>query len=378
MKGSWLVWVLLGACSIPDRGWLVALQGQVLDQDGQGVPGAALQAVSTETGNSLGVMSTDEEGQWSLPLFVEEGEFAQLWPLALKASADGFGSGQSDWSFSWLNEEWPAMPLSLGPGQFVASGNQRTATVSLFSGADGWTATGRVQHVLTGEAVDTVRLRLRKGWNAPASGEVLQEDWSNDQGGFSFSVADQGVYTLEAIGPSGFADTIANFRMGPGAANNQTVLMSPVVGPGELRAALSWTNANRDLDLHLSGPLAGSGGRYQVYVEDTPHPVNGDPIAQMEWSGGRWESLGVYTLRAGEYRVSAFDVDNQLLVGDTALSNASATLTLWTENGVWMEQLWPGRVGTLWRGLEYNAATDSVHRLQEMDESRDAWDVSAF
>jgi hypothetical protein len=142
--------------------------------------------------------------------------------------------------------------------------------------------------------------------------------------------------------------------------------------------ALAWKNAQRDLDLHLSGPLAASGGRYQVYVEDTPHPVNGDPVAQVEWAEGRWETLGVYTLRAGAYRFSAFDVDNQLRTGDTSLSQSGANLTLWNENGVWMEQLWPGRTGTLWRGLEFDVATDTVYRLQEMDESRDAWDVSAF
>jgi hypothetical protein len=378
MRSALLVLGCLSACSVPNHGWLVNLEGQVLDQDDQGLPGASVQVVSTSSGEPLGALTTDSAGRWSLPVLVEEGEEGRLWPLAIKASASGFGSGQSDWDFSWLNQDWPAGPLSLGPGQFVASGTMAAASVNLFAGENGWTASGEAQHVLTGRPVDEVRLRLRKGWNAPMSAEVLQEQWSTNRGAFSFTVEEQGIYTVEAVGPSGFADTVASFRMGPGASNTQLVLMSPTIRTGELRVALAWKNAQRDLDLHLSGPLAASGGRYQVYVEDTPHPVNGDPVAQVEWAEGRWETLGVYTLRAGAYRFSAFDVDNQLRTGDTSLSQSGANLTLWNENGVWMEQLWPGRTGTLWRGLEFDVATDTVYRLQEMDESRDAWDVSAF
>jgi hypothetical protein len=308
--------------------------------------------------------------------------------MSLRATVSGYQWGQSDWSFSWLDEDWPAMPVSLGPGQFVATGHQQSATVTVFEGDDAWTASGRTQDVLTGFAVNGVRVRLRRGWNAPLDGEVLEEQFSDASGYFSFSVQEQGIYTLETVGPPGYATSVAALRMGPESSNSQmmltdqpdsqVVLMSPTLGSGEMRVALSWNQKQRDLDLHLSGPLSGSGGRYQVYVDDTPHPVNGDPIAQVEWSSGLWESVGVYTIRSGTYRFSAFDVDNQLLVGDSSLSESGATLTLWTENGVWMERLWPGQLGTLWQGLELDVTRNLVHRLQGMDEARDAWDVSAF
>jgi hypothetical protein len=376
------------ACSVEDRGWLVELQGQVLDQNDRGVPGADLQVTSTANGEPLGMVSTDSDGVWSLPLFVEEGQEAQVWPMSLRATVSGYQSGQSDWSFSWLDEDWPAMPVSLGPGQFVAAGHQQSASVTVFEGDDAWTARGRTKDVLTGFAVDGVRVRLRKGWNAPVDSEVLEEQFSDANGYFSFSVQEQGIYTLETVGPPGYAASVAALRMGPESSNSQmmltdkpdsqVVLMSPTLGSGEMRVALSWNQEQRDLDLHISGPLSGSGGRYQVYVDDTPHPVNGDPIAQVEWSSGLWESVGVYTIRSGTYRFSAFDVDNQLLVGDTSLSESGATLTLWTENGVWMERLWPGQMGTLWQGLELDVTRNLVHRLQGLDEARDAWDVSAF
>ena len=378
MKTFLLLLLLGAACSVEDRGWLVELQGQVLDQNDRGVPAADLQVTSTANGESLGTVSTDSDGLWSLPLFVEEGQEAQVWPLSLRATVSGYQPGQSDWSFSWLDKDWPAMPISLGPGQFVAAGHQQSASVIVFEGESSWTATGRTQDVLTGFAVDGARLRLRRGWNAPADSEVLEEQFSDASGNFSFSVQEQGVYTLETVGPPGYAGSVAALRMGPEAPSSQVVLMSPTLASGELRVALSWNQKQRDLDLHLSGPLSGSAGRYQVYVDDTPHPVNGAPIAQVEWSSDSWESVGVYTIRPGTYRFSAFDVDNQLLVGDTSLSESGATLTLWTENGVWMERLWPGQLGTLWQGIELDVTTGLVHRLQGMDEVRDAWDVSAF
>jgi hypothetical protein len=378
MRQIALISVLLCGCASEYRGWIVELHGQVLDEDNEGVDSADVRVETASSDLLLGQVSTDSEGRWRLPLFVEEGQENLSWPLHLSATASGFGTGDSYWSFSWTDDSWPASPISLGPGQVVAAGSQQTAAISLFSGEGQWSSQGRVVDVLSANPLGEVNLRLRKGWNAPTEAGIVQEVESDNNGDFSFVVEEQGVYTVEAVAPSGYSKSLAVIRMGPGAPDTQLVLMSPPLGNGELRAALIWRNSQRDLDLHMSGPLAGSGGRYQVYVDDTPHPINGPPVAQVEWSDGRWESIGLYTTRSGDYRFSAHDVDNQILLGSTALSEAGASLLLWTEAEVVLESLFPGSEGTLWRGLEVQATSGSIFRLQEMDEARDAWDVSAF
>ena len=128
----------------------------------------------------------------------------------------------------------------------------------------------------------------------------------------------------------------------------------------------------------MSGPLASEAGRYQVYVSDTPHPIYGEPVAEMEWFSLNWETGSVYTLRQGNYRFSAHDRDFGSETGNTALSAEEPTLLLWTSSGVFMESLGSGADGTIWQGLEYDPDKEVVYRLQGMSEGFNEWDVSAF
>ena len=300
------------------------------------------------------------------------------WPVRIDASANGLQNGSGFWGFSWTDDSWPAVPVSFGPGQQISAGTQRTVPVVLFEALGGWQGGGKVRDASTGELLGQVMLRLRAGWGAPNEEQVVFETASDSNGEFSLTVDQPGMYTVEAVAPAGYSRSIAPFRMGPNSPVNQLVLLSPAVPSGAMRASLVWRSSARDLDLHVSGPLAGEAGRYQVYAEDTPHPIYGEPIAEVEALEGTYETIAVNTLRSGVYRVSAFDKDNSLAESSTALGEAHATLLMWTEEDCVMESLGPDAVGNLWRGLEYHTSTEDTLRLQEMDEGRNDWDVTAF
>ena len=369
---------MLAGCSSASEGWVVRLSGFVSDEASGPIQSAEIEVFSATTGNSLGELTTGPEGEWSLPVFVDETVGQQNFPLRFEVSATGYAATEVHWAFSWLDDSWPSVPISLGPSQQVSLGEQSATGAVLSKTSVASSVFGSVYDVVTGEAVEGVELRIRSGWNAPLENEVVGTAISGVNGAFSIGTNSPGTYTVEAIATGGYARTLAPLQISEEASGEQVVLMSPLVGAGKARVALLWSDSARDLDLHVSGPKSGSAGRYQVYVEDSPHPVNGDPIAAVEFSGSQWESIGIYTLRSGEYRFSAYDRDFGIRTGSKALSGLAPTMLVWTENTSMMESLTPGSVGTIWRAVEFHSDTDSFFRLQELDEGREDSDLSAF
>jgi len=357
---------------------VVRLSGFVSDESSEGIGGASVHIYNASSGTLLGELTTDSDGEWALPLFVDQAEAQQNFPLRFEVGSTDYAATESHWTFSWLDDAWPAVPISMGPGQQISLGDQGTAGVVL-SGSDATAnVSGGVYDVVTGQGLQGVELRMRSGWNAPLDQEILATTTSGIDGAFSMSTPVPGTYTVEAIADTGYARTVSPLQVSDEASGEQVLLMSPLVGPGQVRVALVWDDSARDLDLHVSGPKSGNAGRYQVYVEDTPHPVNGDPIAAVEFSGSQWESIGVYTLRTGVYRFSAFDRDFGIRTESQALSGLAPTILVWTENTSMMESLTPGPIGTIWRAVEFHSDSDAFFRLQQMDEGREDSDLSAF
>ena len=366
------------SCLPAPTGWLVQLHGVVLDSNGQGVSGANVGLSNTGIDVEIGDTFTDESGRWSLPIFVSEEELGQMWSLQIEAGAMGFLDGASHWEVAWRDVTWPAAAHSLGPGQQVDLGALRTPGVVLFEDTGPATVQTTVQRATDGGGIGDVRVTLRAGWNAPLAEPVVTEARSGAQGKIQFDLPAPGMYTAYVESTGGYEATLAPLWVGPGSPGQQRILMSPLLVGDAIRAALIWRDSRRDLDLHMSGPLAGEAGRYQVYVSDTPHPIYGEAIAEMEWVGDNWETVGVYTVRDGIYRFSAHDRENGWASESLSLSMEEPTLILWTEAGPSMETLAPGAIGTVWKALEYDVAADVVYRIQGMSEGVNEWDVSAF
>lgn len=369
---------LLAGCSPAPEGWLVQLHGVVLDAQGDGVAQAEVALGNPDLGVDVASVETNDQGVWSVPIFVSESEIEETWPLKIEATADGYPAGVSHWEMSWRDLRWPASPHSLGPGQQVDLGSLRTPGIVLFEDTGPVTVTATVQSALDGGGLGEMSVEIRAGWNAPETEPVLAQAISGPGGQVSLELPAPGIYTLHAESGGDFERSVAGLWGGPNGPDVQRVLMSPRLVGDSMRAALVWRDADRDLDLHLSGPLAGEAGRYQVYVSDTPHPIYGEPIAEVEWVGDNWETVGVYTVRSGDYRFSAHDREFGWESGSLALAAQRPTLVLWTGDGPTMESLAPGATGTIWQALEVSADEGRVYRLQGMSEGMNEWDVSAF
>ena len=375
LAGFWLG--CLG-CSPAPSGWLVEIHGRVIESGGEGVSGARVDLSNKELGVDLGTVWAGDFGQWSLPVFVSESEFETIWGLHIYAEFEGYLSSEAYWEASWKDSSWPAVPHSLGPGQRVDLGQLRTPGVVLFEDTGPTSVNALVQNSTDGNALSGVAVEVRSGWNSPLTAPVLFEAESAPGGKVQLNLPSPGIYTVHAEASGGFESTVAPLWVGPGAPSEQRILMSPRLVGGALRAALVWRNEARDLDLHMSGPLASEAGRYQVYVSDTPHPVYGEPIAEIERVSDNWETLGVYTLREGTYRFSAHDRELGSVMESEALAAEEPTVLLWTNEGSFMESLFPGAVGTIWQALEFDVSEGLVYRLQGLSEGLNEWDVSAF
>ena len=353
------------------------LHGVVLDIDGLPVAGAEVELY----GENLEVptrITTNPEGVWRSPFFVEDGEEALPIPLQLRASADGFGDALVYWEFSWLDESWLSVPVTFGPGQFVAVGQQQAPAMWLLGEEIGG-ATGHLVSAVTGGVIDDMEVELRWGFDAPDTDEVLATDVTSASGKFAFGSLQAGVYTARVRSGGGYDASRFPVRLEPFGADNQMGAVVPLLTEESDWAVLIWDEeVAPGLELHLSGPLSTYKGRYQIYPGNTFHPVKGDPVAEMLVLQPGIHSAAVYSLRDGEYRASAFDVDNQLIDGSTALSNSGAFIQLFTPDGVEIEQVVPGTAATSWLGLVHVNEDQMFHKPQAYSEGLDRDDVDDF
>ena len=95
-----LVAALLGSgCAPGSSGWVVSLEGRVVDAFNNGIQNAGVEVRSRAGGAELGAIRTDSAGYWRLPLYVESGQEGVSWPLAIEAEAPGLQAGVSYWIF---------------------------------------------------------------------------------------------------------------------------------------------------------------------------------------------------------------------------------------------------------------------------------------
>jgi hypothetical protein len=362
-----LVATLLGSgCAPGSSGWVVSLEGRVVDAFNNGIQNAGVEVRSRSGGAELGAIQTDSAGYWRLPLYVESGQEGVSWPLAIEAEAPGLQAGVSYWDFSYWDDTWEAEPVSLGPGQEVVYGVQRTAPVVLFEALGSWSGLGRAVDVSTGFPVPLASVRLRAGWNASLEDPVLLEAKADEDGLFGITVDQPGLYTVEVVAPFGFNRSRAPFRLGPNTPSEQLVFLSPQAGSQELRAALVWLDAEVDLELHLSGPKSQEQGRFQVHREAPSYSESGGLVAQMEQRVSGGESVVLYSAEDGAYRLSAYDPEHALEASSQALGQSMATMILWSEQGSFMESVNPGIPANLWHALDYHPKSEEVLRLQQL------------
>lgn len=122
---------------------------------------------------------------------------------------------------------------------------------------------GYVQDAVTGKGmVATIKVRTRGSRN----GEVLGELFSGKDGSYTFAGA-HGVYTLE-VSASGYITEYIDAEIIRGQVKTgKNVVLSPMVGEGEIRIVLTWGNSPSDLDSHAEG-RSSTGSNFHIYFSN--------------------------------------------------------------------------------------------------------------
>jgi len=367
--------IFLMSCVPPTRGWVIELSGVVAGSDGGVLEGVAVEMLDVD-GSLISLSTTNTDGVWRMPIMVEEGQEELPWQLHLQARKLGYNVSDLFWHFSWLDDSWLAVPLSFGPGQIVAVGEQTLPSILMFEKGAG-VGTGVLKSAITGNPRAGVDIELRRGSGAPLSENVVAIYTSGNDGSFAFDGIDSGIYTATAHSQGDLGLSSFPVRIEAGGGDEQVALVTPQLLDGELLAAVTWSG-EVDLDLHLSGPLANYHGRYQVYSGDDVHPVRGDPVAEMLINSEGLESAIVYDTIDGEYRSSAFDVTNSASSDSAAMSKSEVVLYLWTSDSSRYETIGLGESGISWMGLIYDWDKGILHRPQRFSSEVDPAEVDEF
>lgn len=355
---------LLG-CSPAATGWMVEARGQVVDLQGHA---ARAELALVHQGAALGEVATDSEGWWSLPILVEHDDELEL---ALQAQGDA-GSG-----LAWLDLETyglgPALELHVGLGQGLDLVPLTLPSVTLGDGSEqalGFT----LVDASTGLPAPRVELSLYEGWDAPADRPVVAQLASDNEGRVR-GLVPAGLYTARVSGQEGWSDAVFPVRSGE---DDQLGLLVPALSEQELAVALS--HGTTDLDLHLVGPRAGTGGIYDVWPGSPLHPVDAsEPVATWSEPVEGAQLAMVHEVRSsGSYLAAVFDGGDAPAEDSTTLSDARPVLQLFSSEGPAMAQASPGREATAWIGLVADRDEGTVRLPEDYRSGLDPEDPDSF
>lgn len=379
----WMAFSLAGCGLRGEDGWFVDLYGEVVDEVGAPVEGAAL-SFSTLDGDAVGESTTDADGGWHLPVFGTD-----LLNNTLTAScvADGYGDGWATWEVNLRSPE--STTLGVGPWSTWQITDRRLATLRLASDAVPGTANGQIVDAVTGLPVGGVALTLQQGWNAPLGTVAAATTTTDTEGRYSFVADPPGSYTVVADASGGYAQSrFPVFLSGSSPARVAT--LSAPQAPGLLRASITWGVAPADLDLHLSVPLgtgsagADGNGHYHVWSADPIHDPDGSGAeAQMERldaDGTGPETVAVYTPPgSGTLKISVFDNTNAQDAASTSLAAGDVVLQLWYGEDIpRFYEIDPGEVATLWTPVEIDTDTYVQYAVETYTTGDAADDPDAF
>lgn len=360
--------LLILGCTPATTGWMLRAHGVVVDLDGVPVSGAQVEL--SQDGAPLGGAVTDGDGAWRVPVLV--GEDAQV-PVRIDAELDG--TSGSAWSTLELFEQGPAVELFVGSGQTLEHTPVPLPAVVLGSDEDGLVGLTLVNGA-DGTVAPRVPVDLRAGWNAPLDRPVVAA-LASDGAGRVEATLPAGVYTAHIVDQTGWADTVFPVRTG---AEQQGVVVEPLADT-ELAFALHHEGAI-GLDLHVTGPRAGTGGSgqpFDVWSDQPAHPAQGDPVAELVVERDGLEVTRVYERRGeGAYRAVVFDADGALLEDADNVSAAWPIVQIWSAEGPALAQAVPGPVGSYWVALRLDQDRGELQRPETWGQGADPADPESF
>jgi uncharacterized protein YjdB len=220
---------------------------------------------------------------------------------------------------------------------------------------------GLARNASTNAAITTgLAVELRAGVNV-ITGLAVRADTTAANGTYSFAGVAAGTYTLVMRG-AGYAQSARTVVVTGGATlTNADLTLSASANANQWRAVLTWTAADRDLDLYLTLPGAGS-SRQQVYFLQ-PGSCAAAPNACLDRDASAApgpETITISQLGAGIYRFYVHNYNTPSSATDSTLMRSGALLRVFRGTAQVGSYAVPQQAGTLWTVFEIDGATGNV------------------
>jgi hypothetical protein len=223
---------------------------------------------------------------------------------------------------------------------------------------------GLITNAFDGTPIAGAGVALRGGINVQ-SGEPIVTTAAGADGLYRFENLAAGNYTAQATA-AGYTEAFFSVVcIGDTSTDNQNGALTPNLPPSQTRIILSWGDAPRDLDSHLTGPLP-DGTRfhlYWLYAESRPN---------NEWPYGNYakldlddtfyygpETTTIYDQLPGVYRFSVHDFSNrEVVTGAHWLARSAAVVRVYKGERLAATFNVPANQdGTLWTVFEMDGDT---------------------
>ncbi len=313
-----------------------ALSGRVIEAPaGTAVAGARVTAAD---GNALVVATTtaDASGNWTLP-GLGLGSI-----LGLSISATGF------------------VGTTVAPMTITAPVTVENIPLVRASASTGGVS-GRALNASTNQPITTgIAVELRESMGN-TTGLAVQATTTTATGTYSVTGLAAGTYTLTMRG-AGYAQTSRTVAVAGGVTTvNQDLTLSASAAANQWRVVLTWVAANRDLDLYLTLPGAGT-TRQQIYFLQ-PGNCGAAPFACLDRDASAApgpETITISQLGAGTYRFYVQNYNAPSSAGDSTLMLSGAQVRVFNGTQQVASYAVPQQPGTLWTVFELDGASGAV------------------
>ncbi len=321
---------------IPNPAITFTASGRVVEA--AGTPGIAGARVTAQDANAAIVATTtaDANGNWSVA-GIPVGSVLQF-----AVSASGYVS---------------TTVASITIASAVTIESVPLARISTALGG----VTGLARNASTNAAITTgLAVELREGMNA-VTGLATKADTTAANGTYSIAGLAAGTYTLVMRG-AGYAQSSRTVVITGGATlANADLSLSANANANQWRAVLTWAAADRDLDLYLTLPGAGS-ARQQVYFLQ-PGSCTAAPNACLDRDAAAApgpETITISQLGTGIYRFYVHNYNTPSSATDSTLMRSGALLRVFRGTSQVGSYAVPQQAGTLWTVFELDGATGNV------------------
>jgi RHS repeat-associated protein len=222
---------------------------------------------------------------------------------------------------------------------------------------------GIVMDAVTGSFLAGADVSLHQEENGEP-GTLVSQYTTGDYGWFVFSGINSGSYLLRAS-TDGYITADRPLVLASGQTlTNQNLVLSPVLGPQEVRIVLTWGVTPEDLEAHLTGPNP-EGCRHHCYYWNRDIP--GANLDRDDRESYGPETITITQKTSGTYRYYVHDFTNKISLTSQALSLSTAQVKVYFGSGAdTLDFPVPPQAGTVWHVFNLDGDTGEVTPVNRM------------